>query len=246
MSNTTPSRPRLAWVRAFWQLLRRPSAKLSLGLLLVLGFGAGVLFWAGFNWGLQLTNNETFCRTCHEMNDNVYQEYRTTVHDQNRTGVRATCPDCHVPHEFFPKMKRKIEASNEVLNKILGTIGTRDKFEAHRLELAEHEWTRMKASDSHTCRSCHVFDNMDLTKQSPRARLRHEQAQEQGKTCIDCHKGIAHRLPAGAVEAERAFNAKWNADHGLPNTPLPEKPEDMSSGVSITTAPDNLPAPSEK
>jgi len=26
--------------------------------------------------------------------------------------------------------------------------------------------------------------------------LRHEQAEEEGLTCIDCHKGIAHKLPA--------------------------------------------------
>jgi len=200
-----------------WGLLRKPSGQFSLGILLLAGFAGGVIFWSGFNWGLELTNNETFCRTCHEMNDNVYREYRTSVHDQNRTGVRATCPDCHVPHEFFPKMKRKLQASNEVLHKLLGTIDTREKFEAHRLELAEHEWTRMKDSDSHSCRSCHNFDQMDLTRQNSRARLRHSQAAEEGKTCIDCHKGIAHRLPAGALEAEREFNENWDATH--PKTP---------------------------
>jgi cytochrome c-type protein NapC len=196
-----------------WSLLRKPSGQFSLGILLLVGFASGVIFWSGFNWGLEMTNNETFCRTCHEMNDNVYREYRTTVHDQNRTGVRATCPDCHVPHEFFPKMKRKLEASNEVLHKLLGTIDTREKFEEHRLELAQHEWTRMKSSDSHSCRTCHNFDQMDLTRQNSRARLRHSQAVDEGKTCIDCHKGIAHRLPAGALEAEREFNDKWDASH---------------------------------
>jgi cytochrome c-type protein NapC len=236
MSNTDT--PRFKFLRAVWQVLRKPSAQFSLGLLLIIGFGAGVLFWVGFSWGLELTNNETFCRTCHEMNDNVYQEYRTTVHDQNRTGVRATCPDCHVPHEFFPKMKRKLEASNEVLHKILGTIDTREKFESHRIELAEHEWARMKGNDSHGCRSCHTFDNMDLTKQGPRARVRHVQAQEQGKTCIDCHKGIAHKLPAGAVEAERAFNAKWNTEHGLPNTPFPVNPVVGEPSGNVTEAPE--------
>jgi cytochrome c-type protein NapC len=236
MSDTTQSRPGL--IKRLWTLLKRPSAKLSLGLLLVIGFGSGVLFWAAFNVGLELTNNETFCRTCHEMNDNVYAEYRTTIHDQNRTGVRATCPDCHVPHEFFPKMKRKIEASNEVLNKILGTIGTREKFEAHRIELAEHEWTRMKDNDSHGCRSCHKFESMDLARQGPRARIRHVQAQEQGKTCIDCHKGIAHRLPAGAVEAERAFNIKWNAEHGIANQPEDANPYAAQPSGTITAAPE--------
>lgn len=200
-------------LKRIWTLLRRPSAQFSLGFLLAAGFIGGVLFWGGFNWGLELTNTETFCRTCHEMNDNVYQEYRTTIHDQNRTGVRATCPDCHVPHNFFYKMRRKFQASNEVLHHLLGTINTHDKFENHRLELEIHEWTRMKESDSRECRNCHTFDAMDLSRQGPRARLRHSQAMDEGKTCIDCHKGIAHRLASGAYDAERELNEKWDQTH---------------------------------
>lgn len=196
-------------VRRVWRWLARPAPSIALGVLLGVGFVTGILFWAGFNVGLELTNSETFCRTCHEMDDNVYREYRGTIHDLNRTGVRATCPDCHVPHELLPKLKRKLEASNEVLHKILGTIDTREKFEDHRLELARHEWTRMKDNDSHGCRSCHNFQAMDLSRQGPRARLRHVQAQDEGATCIDCHKGIAHHLPAGALEAERRFNEDW-------------------------------------
>jgi len=37
---------------------------------------------------------------------------------------------------------------------------------------------------------------MDTTKQSPRASVAHERFLFNGeKTCIDCHQGIAHRLP---------------------------------------------------
>jgi len=54
-----------------------------------------------------MTNNEQFCISCHEMKDNVYQEYKQTVHYSNRTGVRATCPDCHVPKEWTHKVVRK-------------------------------------------------------------------------------------------------------------------------------------------
>ena len=34
------------------------------------------------------------------MKDNVFVEYRDTIHYANRSGVRASCPDCHVPHEM--------------------------------------------------------------------------------------------------------------------------------------------------
>ena len=36
-------------------------------------------------------------------------------HWNNRSGVRARCPDCHVPHDFTDKVARKMQASREVL-----------------------------------------------------------------------------------------------------------------------------------
>ena len=122
-----------------WQTLSRPSRYLSLGFLTLGGFVAGVFFWGGFNTVLEATNQEAFCIGCHEMNTNVYEELKTTIHFSNRSGVRATCPDCHVPHEWTDKIARKMQASKEVWGKIFGTIKTRDKFVAMRRELAEHE-----------------------------------------------------------------------------------------------------------
>ncbi|RLV58971.1 cytochrome C [Parashewanella curva] len=179
-----------------WRILCKPSVHYSLGFLTVGGFVAGIIFWGGFNTALEATNTEKFCISCHEMRDNVYQELKTTIHFTNRSGVRATCPDCHVPHKWTNKIARKMQASKEVWGKIFGTINTREKFEAHRRELAEHEWARLKANDSLECRNCHNFNYMDFTRQSPRAARAHSTALASGeKTCIDCHKGIAHHLP---------------------------------------------------
>jgi cytochrome c-type protein NapC len=130
------------------------------------------------------------------MHDNVYQELKTTIHFTNRSGVRATCPDCHVPHEWTHKIARKMQASKEVWGHIFGTISTREKFLEERLVLAQHEWARLKANDSLECRNCHSEVSMDFTRQSQRAVEAHERFLVSGeKTCIDCHKGIAHRLP---------------------------------------------------
>ncbi len=179
-----------------WRLLSRPSVHFSLGFLVVGGFVAGVIFWGAFNTILEATNTEAFCVGCHEMRDNVYEELKSTIHFTNRSGVRATCPDCHVPHEWTDKIARKMAASKEVWGKIFGTISTREKFLAMRRELAEHEWARFKANNSLECRNCHSFESMDFTRQSPRAAEAHELFLRTGeKTCIDCHKGIAHRLP---------------------------------------------------
>lgn len=163
-------------------------------------FVLGILFWGGFHWVLEITNTETFCISCHEMEDNVYQELKQTIHFSNASGVRATCPDCHVPKEWHYKIIRKIQASNEVLHKILGSINTKEKFENKRMELAQHVWDDMKRTDSRECRNCHHFESMDFTKQGRRAFDNHERGFSKDKTCIDCHKGIAHALPKGMSE----------------------------------------------
>lgn len=182
--------------------LRKPSAKYSLVGLLTVGFFSGIFFWGGFNTAMEATNTLEFCVSCHEMQDNVYQEYKQTIHYTNRTGVRAVCSDCHVPKDWSHKMIRKIKASGEVWGKLVGTIDTKEKFEANRLRLAENEWARMKATDSRECRNCHSFEGMDTEKQKLRGAKMHKIAQDEKQTCIDCHKGIAHHKPKGMKEED--------------------------------------------
>ncbi|MDH3715059.1 MAG: NapC/NirT family cytochrome c [Gammaproteobacteria bacterium] len=160
-------------------------------------FVAGIVFWGGFNWAMELSNTEEFCISCHEMRDFVYEEYKQTIHYNNRTGVRAVCTDCHVPKEWIYKVVRKVKATNELYHKVLGTINTKEKFEAKRLELAENVWAEMRATDSRECRNCHSLEFMDLEAQDKSARKKHdaERWAERGETCIDCHDGIAHELP---------------------------------------------------
>lgn len=189
-----------------WQALRRPSRRYSIGAILVAGFVFGIVFWGGFNWSMEMTNTEEFCISCHEMEANVYREYQDTVHYSNRTGVRATCPDCHVPDPWIHKIKRKIQASNELWHWMLGTIDTREKYEAKRLKLANNVWKVMKETDSRECRNCHSFNSMDFVVQEKRSLKAHEQAIDENMTCIDCHKGIAHELPAGIVGLDGVAN----------------------------------------
>lgn len=184
------------WLKPFFVTFTSPSAFYSLGFLTLGGFIAGIAFWGSFNTAMEATNTEKFCTSCHEMHDNVFAELKTTIHYTNRSGVRAICSDCHVPHRWTDKMARKMQASKEVWGKLFGTVATRERFLEKRRELAEHEWARLKANDSLECRNCHQFDSMDLTRQSRRAAWMHQNYLGTGKnTCIDCHKGIAHQLP---------------------------------------------------
>ncbi|MGQ9370236.1 NapC/NirT family cytochrome c [Azospirillum sp. ST 5-10] len=177
----------LAWVRSRWRS--------TLALVGVAGVAVGVVGWGAFNTAMEATNSLDFCISCHEMRDTVYQEYQKSVHFQNASGVRAVCADCHVPRDWTHKLVRKVYATKELYHWLVGTIDTPEKFEAKRHELARHEWDRMRASDSRECRNCHSFAAMDFHKQSAKAASTMPDAMKAGKTCIDCHKGIAHKFP---------------------------------------------------
>jgi len=178
-------------------------------IIIILGlvFAAGILFAGLANVGLSSTNEMEFCTSCHSMQVN-YEEYKETVHYLNTSGVRATCADCHVPKEFGPKLVAKVLAYKDVVHEILGTIDTKEKYEAHRWDMASRVWAKMKATDSRECRNCHNFDQMDLSTQSRMARKRHSKAVDEGLTCIDCHKGIAHTEPDEPDEPEASTNNK--------------------------------------
>ena len=193
-----------AWIRRFWTAARTPSARWGVGTLLVAGVLAGAIGWGAFEVVVARTNTLEFCTSCHEMQAFVYQEYKRSPHATNPSGVRAICSDCHVPHAMAPKLWRKFQATyNELPNHVLGSIDTKQEFEAHRKEMAEHVWATMKSNDSRECRGCHTREAMVLERQKPRARAQHQDMLTTHETCIDCHKGIAHHLPKSAEDEKK-------------------------------------------
>jgi cytochrome c-type protein NapC len=192
--------PREGFVKRIWRFLWSPSKRFSFAGLLIVGTVTGILLWGAFNWTLELTNTESFCITCHEMRNTPFEELKGTIHWQNRSGVRATCPDCHVPHEWIYKMIAKIKATKDLYHHFMGTYPTEEAFEAHRMVFAQRVWASMKESDSRPCRNCHSVVSMDPTKHQPASHVMMLQLAA-GATCIDCHKGIAHYLPTAPVAA---------------------------------------------
>jgi nitrate/TMAO reductase-like tetraheme cytochrome c subunit len=190
----------------FKRLWRRISALPAL-VLLVVGVFTGIIFWTGFNTTLEMTNTMGFCLSCHEMRVNPYPEYQETIHYKNPSGVQVTCADCHVPRPWGHKVVRKVMATKELWYKFTGKIDTPEKYNEHRWELANRVWDSMKATDSRECRNCHTFDSMDLSEQDRSARKKHSRAIDEGETCIDCHKGIAHELPDEPEEDEESEHA---------------------------------------
>ncbi len=180
-----------------WKWFWSPTSHYTWGGIFVVGGLAVIIFWGGFNMVMEQTNTLGFCTSCHAMENFVLPEYKESVHYKNAAGVRAICSDCHVPKEWGHKVVRKIKATGELWGWVTQAIRTRPKFEAMREKLALKVWLEMKANDSRECRNCHSYEAMDFHTQGLIAQRDMQKAMKEGKTCIDCHKGIAHKLPKG-------------------------------------------------
>lgn len=186
----------------------KPSNRIGLGVLVTLGFIAGAIAWQQFNNVMDATSTEEFCVSCHSM-ETPLEELKQTVHWSNNSGVRATCPDCHLPHDKTAKYARKMQASREVLAELSGKYNEEGSFEEHRAEMAEREWARFSANGSKECKNCHSYDRMNFEKMSKAAQKAMKPAAERNQSCVDCHKGIAHHLPA--KKADTGNTSKFEA-----------------------------------
>jgi len=202
--------PKTTCTDGFFSCLMNPP-KCSMLRMIVVGVLGGIIIWGGLNTGMEWTNRTEFCLSCHEMSI-PYEELKKTVHFKNRSGTTVSCADCHVagskhPLDYARKLTMKVMAARDVIGHIRGTVDTPEKFEAHRLAMAQRVWEKMKDSDSKECRNCHQFETMDPEKQKDRSVVKHEGAIEDGKTCIDCHKGIAHKPVHQLLEQEESAAA---------------------------------------
>jgi len=180
--------PRKNWLGR----LLSPSASHSILALVAIGILLGVAGVMAFDYTMHATSTEKFCISCHEMESIPYEQLKTTVHYSNASGVSATCSDCHLPKEFVPKMIRKVEAAREVWGSLTGIIDTPEKYAAHLPVMKAREIERLRANNSQECRNCHSRDRMQSDLQSKMARRMHSPERSEGKSCIDCHEGIAH------------------------------------------------------
>ncbi|MCK5895259.1 MAG: NapC/NirT family cytochrome c [Cocleimonas sp.] len=117
------------------------------------------------------------CDTCHTQQAS---EFQASIHYSNRSGVQASCINCHAG-----KVHKEGAKSSKVVKK-------------PRLEMAANEWKRLQKNNSKECKTCHSPLAMDLAKQEPRSVARHEKSFNAGNTsCVSCHQGISHYLPDG-------------------------------------------------
>jgi nitrate/TMAO reductase-like tetraheme cytochrome c subunit len=193
--------------RGVWDRLCRPGSKWLLGIPLgaFLLFLAGAIAVIGSEVAIHATGTEQFCTgACHSMQAFTTPEWKNSPHNKNAVGVRATCSDCHIPREYPLKLIVKTRSGlSDIYHELMGTISTREKYEAHRARMAEDVWAYMEKTDSRECRNCHSEDHFVLEDQPEKAAKAHVTGPLEGKTCIDCHKGIAHKTPDEIAEEQQ-------------------------------------------
>lgn len=197
-------------IRRTLRRLFSPSARWSVFALLFIGTVVGAVAVIGTQVSLAVTGTDEFCgTTCHSHQKFVYPDHKLSLHYANRTGVRAMCVDCHVPHSYPAKLFYKAEAGlTDAFAELRGTIATQEKFDKERWRLANIVWDEMRANNSANCRSCHDPAAWDSKKQSEDAVKQHKKFVAGKATCIDCHTGVAHKEPeepkAGPKDAGKA------------------------------------------
>lgn len=188
--------PKRGIVRRLWARLTSPSARWSVLSLVIVGLVIGAGGVIATEVMVARTGTNAFCGTsCHSMQW-VHAETQQSSHRVNPSGVQAECGDCHIPHGYPEKLWYKAKAGvRDVIGEMRGVISTEEKFKQARLAMAERVWAEFKANDSANCRTCHNFTPEVIAAQSEKARNRHDGMKAAGKTCIDCHTGVAHADP---------------------------------------------------
>jgi cytochrome c-type protein NapC len=184
-------------IRRFFRWLFSPSARWSVFALLLVGGIVGAVAVIGTQVAVAVTGTDEFCgTTCHSHKNFVYPEHKLSGHYNNRTGVRAMCVDCHVPHNYPAKLIYKAKAGiHDAIAEMRGVISTQEKFEKERWRMANIVWDEMRENNSANCRTCHDPAAMDASKQSEAATKQHKKFAAGKATCIDCHTGTAHKDP---------------------------------------------------
>jgi nitrate/TMAO reductase-like tetraheme cytochrome c subunit len=179
-----------------WRRLLTPSASWSVLALVIVGLLIGAGGVIGTQVMVAATGTNEFCGgACHSMQW-VAQEHRQSSHYANRTGVRATCHDCHIPDRYPQLLWYKAVAGiKDVIGEARGVISTEDKFKKERSRLAQAVWAEYKENNSENCQHCHQFNADVVAKQKELVRPMHQQFLTKAATCIDCHKGVAHTAP---------------------------------------------------
>jgi cytochrome c nitrite reductase small subunit len=144
-------------------------AGLVLSVLAGLMLGLGYYTWTYAEGGSYFSNDPKACANCHVMRDYLDSWQKSPHH------ARATCNDCHTPHDFVPKYVSK------------GENGMRHswKFTFQNFKEPLHITQANLDNLQENCISCHEELTAGIA-----TRSQHGNSQE--RTCLHCHAGVGH------------------------------------------------------
>ncbi len=171
----------LGWVG---RLLRRHRVVVA---ALVLGGIAGASAMGLSVYAVHATSTTQFCLSCHEMRYVAQQGWMHSTHYSGRSGVVATCSDCHIPPGLWPMLWTKMrDGTHDIYVHLFGEHDPK-KMDWERLRRS----ARAKIHDS-ACRRCHA--NMTSPGMGLKAIMAHRQYLRGlgHNKCIDCHDRPIH------------------------------------------------------
>ncbi|QSX33729.1 NapC/NirT family cytochrome c [Shewanella avicenniae] len=185
-----------------WRALFKPSAKFSILSLLVIGIVVGVVGYFATQQTLHATSSDAFCMSCHS-NHSLRDEVMASAHGNGRAGVTVQCQDCHLPHNPVKYLVKKIIVSKDLYGFLtIDGFNTQAWLDENRKEQADHALKYFRSNDSDNCQHCHtrIYTNQPESMKTI-AKKMHEmnfkKEEDKRKTCVDCHKGVAHVYPKG-------------------------------------------------
>jgi cytochrome c-type protein NapC len=144
--------------------------------------------WAVVDTGIHMTADDEFCSSCHS-HAPIGSSYREDLHGGNNpTGWRATCSQCHIPHDnslhylWVKGIHGVVDPTMELLKDPLDI-----DWHAHR-ELRERY-----VYDS-ACLSCHkTLATTSLNNHKAFLPHRDYFADPSARKCVSCHKHVGHK-----------------------------------------------------
>lgn len=161
--------------------------------ILILGIIIGILVVFSGHKAVVLTSGDKFCVVCHGWMDPMVDTYKNDIHSGvSRSGIKAECVDCHLPHENIASylFQKGINGVSEVTHMILN-------------DPKEHNWQEHRKSresfvyDS-GCLSCHskILETKNTNESVNKMHsLYKEFANKDSKklSCVSCHKFVGHK-----------------------------------------------------
>ncbi|GAA5194928.1 NapC/NirT family cytochrome c [Ferrimonas gelatinilytica] len=183
-----------------WRALFKPSTKYSIAALLIVGIVIGVIGYFATQQTLHATSTDEFCMTCHS-NHSLKDEVLASPHGGNEFGMVVQCQDCHLPHGPVDYLVKKIIVSKDLYGYLtIDNFNTQEWLDENRKEQADLALKYFHDNDSANCRHCHSrIEENQPESMSRMAKTMHSRNAakdpEERKTCVDCHKGVAHPYP---------------------------------------------------